>query len=70
MNHGEGLVGQIFMGLITTLGGVVGILIGAAVIGVVVIVGLLPILFISRPRELREPDEDLRETHSRMSVHV
>lgn len=59
------------MNLITTLGGVIGVLIGAAVIGVVVAVGLLPLVFASRPHELLDPDEDQRrESHERMSVHM
>ncbi len=63
-------MGDFLMNLITTLGGVIGVLIGAAIIGIVVAVGLLPLVFINRPRELRDPDEDLKEAHSRMSAHV
>jgi hypothetical protein len=59
------------MNLITTLGGVVGILLGAVAIGVVVAIGLLPLVFASRPHELLDPDEDLRrESRERMSVHM
>jgi hypothetical protein len=59
------------MNSITTLGGVFGILIGGLVIGVVIAVGLLPIVFINRPRELTEPDEDPRRpSKDRMSAHV
>jgi hypothetical protein len=59
------------MNLITIVGGVLGILLGAAVIGVVVGVGLLPLVFIHHSHELTEPDEETRrETRERMSVHV
>lgn len=69
-------MGQFFMNAITTLGGVFGILIGAAIIAIVVAVGLVPLFLVRRPNELKDnPDEDLRRedmkhAKDRMSVHV
>lgn len=45
-------MGEFFMNFATFLGGVGGILIGVLFLGVVIGVGLLPILFINRPNEL------------------
>ncbi len=69
-------MGDFLMNAITMLGGVVGVLIGAAVIGSVIAVGLLPLVFINRPSELTGPDEQLgdreqrKEIRDRMSAHV
>jgi len=58
------------MNLITTLGGVGAILIGGVVFGIVIAVGLLPFVFWNRKNELSDPEEDLKDAHSRMSAHV